>query len=372
LKDANWLSAREEDKVTSMVAWLKALVAANGSDLHLKVGSSPRMRVDGRLVALEGPSITPEMAENLLREVVRPDLYEEFQRRNEADFAYSVAGLGRFRVNAFRQRGSVGMVLRRVQAGALSIESLALPPVIGRLAEEPRGLLLVTGPTGSGKTTTLAAMIDHINAHSEVHIVTIEDPIEVLHADKRGIVNQREVRVDTEDFPTAMRAAMRQDPDVILVGEIRDAETLKAALAAAETGHLVLSTLHTTDVPETINRCIDLFPPFQQRQVRLSLSGALRGIVGQRLVRRAGDSGRIAVLEVLVNTGRTAEAIADAERTGDLSAIMAESEFYGMQTFDQHLIALYRDGVVELEDALAVASNPHDLRVALRNQGLVA
>jgi twitching motility protein PilT len=372
LKDANWLSAREEDKVTSMVAWLKALIAANGSDLHLKVGSSPRMRVDGRLVALEGPSITPEMAENLLREVVRPDLYEEFQRRNEADFAYSVAGLGRFRVNAFRQRGSVGMVLRRVQAGALSIESLALPPVIGRLAEEPRGLLLVTGPTGSGKTTTLAAMIDHINAHSEVHIVTIEDPIEVLHADKRGIVNQREVRVDTEDFPTAMRAAMRQDPDVILVGEIRDAETLKAALAAAETGHLVLSTLHTTDVPETINRCIDLFPPFQQRQVRLSLSGALRGIVGQRLVRRAGDSGRIAVLEVLVNTGRTAEAIADAERTGDLSAIMAESEFYGMQTFDQHLIALYRDGVVELEDALAVASNPHDLRVALRNQGLVA
>ena len=191
--------------VTSMVAWLKALVAANGSDLHLKVGSSPRMRVDGGLVALEGPSITPEMAENLLREVVRPDLYEEFQRRNEADFAYSVAGVGRFRVNAFRQRGSVGMVLRRVQAGALSIESLALPPVIGRLAEEPRGLLLVTGPTGSGKTTTLAAMIDHVNATREVHIVTIEDPIEVLHSDKLGMINQREVRVDTVDFASADR-----------------------------------------------------------------------------------------------------------------------------------------------------------------------
>jgi twitching motility protein PilT len=356
----------------SMLAWLEALVAARGSDLHLKVGSPPRMRVDGRLLVVDGPTITPEMAENLLREVIRPDLYEDFQRRNEADFGYSVSGVGRFRVNAFRQRGSIGMVLRRVQAGALSIGALGLPPVIARLAEQPRGLVLVTGPTGSGKTTTLAAMIDHVNANSPVHIVTIEDPIEVLHADKQAIVNQREVRVDTEDFTTAMRAAMRQDPDVILVGEIRDAETLKTALAAAETGHLVLSTLHTTDVAETVNRCIDMFPPFQQRQVRLSLAASLRGIIGQRLIRRAADTGRIAVLEVLVNTGRTAEAIADPDRTGDLTTIMAESGFYGMQTFDQHLVALFRDGVVELEDALSVASNPHDLRVALRNQGLVA
>jgi len=215
-------------------------------------------------------------------------------------------------------------------------------------------------------------MIDHVNANRAVHIVTIEDPIEVLHADKLGMVNQREMRVDTDDFTIAMRAAMRQDPDVILVGEIRDSETLKNALAAAETGHLVLSTLHTTDAAETVNRCIDLFPPFQQRQVRLSLAAALRGIVGQRLVRRAGDGGRVAVLEVMVNTGRTAEAISDPERTGDLTAIMAESGFYGMQTFDQHLIALYRDGVIALEDALGVATNPHDLQVALRNQGLVA
>jgi twitching motility protein PilT len=358
--------------VTNMTAWLEALAAARGSDLHVKVGSTPRMRVDGRLVELEGPVITSEMAENLLTEVIRPDLYDEFQRRNEADFAYSLAGVGRFRVNAFRQRGSVGLVLRRVQEGALSIESLGLPPVIARLAEEPRGLVLVTGPTGSGKTTTLASMIDHVNANRAVHIVTIEDPIEVLHADKLGIVNQREVRVDTEDFAVAMRAAMRQDPDVILVGEVRDAETLKAALAAAETGHLVLSTLHTTDAAETVNRCIDLFPPFQQRQVRLSLAAALRGIVGQRLVRRDGDGGRIAVLEILVNTGRAAEAIVDPERLGELVTIMTEGGYYGMQTFDQHLIALYRDGVVTLEDALAVASNPHDLRVALRNQGLVA
>jgi twitching motility protein PilT len=358
--------------VRSMLTWLEALVAAKGSDLHLKVGSPPRMRVDGRLVALDGPSLTPEVAEGLLGELIRPDLLQQFQETNEADFAYSLPGVGRFRVNAFRQRGSVGMVLRRVQEGAMSIGELGLPPVIARLAEQPRGLILVTGPTGSGKTTTLAAMIDHVNANRAVHIVTIEDPIEVLHADKQGMVNQREVRVDTDDFTIAMRAAMRQDPDVILVGEIRDAETLKNALAAAETGHLVLSTLHTTDAAETVNRCIDLFPPFQQRQVRLSLAAALRGIVGQRLVRRAGDGGRVAVLEVMVNTGRTAEAIADPERTGDLTAIMAESGFYGMQTFDQHLIALYRDGVIELEDALGVATNPHDLQVALRSQGLVA
>jgi twitching motility protein PilT len=344
--------------VTSMLAWLEALVAAKGSDLHLKVGSPPRMRVDGRLVMLEGPSLTPEVAENLLRDLIRPDLLQQFQQTNEADFAYSLPGVGRFRVNAFRQRGSVGMVLRRVQEGAMSIGELGLPPVIARLAEQPRGLVLVTGPTGSGKTTTLAAMIDHVNANNAVHIVTIEDPIEVLHADKQGMVNQREVRVDTDDFTIAMRAAMRQDPDVIL--------------AAAETGHLVLSTLHTADAAETVNRCIDLFPPYQQRQVRLSLATALRGIVGQRLVRRAGDGGRVAVLEVMVNAGRTAEAIADPERTGDLTAIMAESGFYGMQTFDQHLIALYRDGVIELEDALGVASNPHDLQVALRSQGLVA
>jgi twitching motility protein PilT len=358
--------------VTSMMNWLEALVAAKGSDLHLKVGSPPRMRVDGRLVVLDGPNLTPDTAEELLRDLIRPDLHQQFQKTNEADFAYSLPGVGRFRVNAFRQRGSVGMVLRRVQEGAMSIGELGLPPVIARLAEQPRGLVLVTGPTGSGKTTTLAAMIDHVNANNAVHIVTIEDPIEVLHADKLAMVNQREVRVDTDDFTIAMRAAMRQDPDVILVGEIRDSETLKTSLAAAETGHLVLSTLHTADAAETVNRCIDLFPPYQQRQVRLSLAAALRGIVGQRLVRRAGDGGRVAVLEVMVNTGRTAEAIADPERTGDLTSIMAESGFYGMQTFDQHLIALYRDGVIELEDALGGASSPHDLQVALRNQGLVA
>src|SRR5215213_10200317 len=238
---------------------------AGGAGRRQGVGSAPQGGVAaahaGRRPAgrPRGSDPHPEAAEGLLREVIRPDLYDQFQKINEADFAHSRPGVGRFRVNAFRQRGSVGMVLRRVQEGAMSIAELGLPPVIARLAEQPRGLLLVTGPTGSGKTTTLAAMIDHVNANRAVHIVTIEDPIEVLHADKLGMVNQREVRVDTSDFTIAMRAAMRQDPDVILVGEIRDSETLKNALAAAETGHLVLSTLHTTDAAETVNRCIDLF-----------------------------------------------------------------------------------------------------------------
>jgi twitching motility protein PilT len=352
-------------------ACLEALVAAGGSDLHLKVGSPPRVRIDGNLVQLDAPVLSAEMAENLLQEIIRPDLYEEFRRRNEADFAYSLTGVGRFRVNAFRQRGSVGMVLRRVQIGATSVDELGLPPVVSRLADEPRGLVLVTGPTGSGKTTTLAAMIDRVNCTKPAHIVTIEDPIEVLHADKLGMVNQREVRVDTDDFAVAMRAALRQDPDVILVGEMRDAETVRAALAAAETGHFVLSTLHTTDAAETVNRCIDFFPPFQQKQARLAIAASLRGIICQRLVRRADGQGRVAVLEVLVNTGRTAEAIADPDRTGDLAAIIADGAFYGMQTFDQHLVELFRGGVVALEDAISTASNPHDFRIALRNQGLV-
>jgi twitching motility protein PilT len=358
--------------VENLRAWLEVLTSMHGSDLHLKVGSAPRVRVDGRLVCLEAPPITRDVAEGLLRELIRSDLYEEFQQNSEADFAYSLDGVGRFRVNAFRQRGSVGFVLRRVQVGALGVQQLGLPPVISRLAEEPRGLVLVTGPTGSGKTTTLAAMIDHVNATREVHIVTIEDPIEVLHSDKRAMVNQREVRVDTADFASAMRAAMRQDPDVILVGEMRDAETVKAALAAAETGHFVLSTLHTTDAAETVNRCVDFFPPFQQKQVRLGLAASLRGIICQRLTARSDMAGRVAVLEVMVNTGRTAEAIADPERTSELHSIIAEGGFYGMQTFDQHLVELYRDGVVALEDAMLISSNPHDFRITLRNQGLVA
>jgi twitching motility protein PilT len=356
----------------SVIPYLRALVELYGSDLHCKVGSPPRVRLDGRLRRLEGPVLTAEDTAAMVDEVLRADLRAEFEASSEADFAYSVAGLGRFRANAFWARGAVGLVFRRVTVGAVPIEELSLPDVVSRLALEPRGLVLVTGPTGSGKSTTLASMVDLINRTREVHIVTIEDPIEVLHEDKLGMVNQREVRVDTEDFSAALRAALRQDPDVILVGEMRDQETVKAALTAAETGHLVLSTLHTNDAQETVNRVIDFFQPQDQKQVRLSLAAALRGIICQRLVERADGQGRCAAIEVCVNTGRIADAIVDGERTATIGELVADGAFYGMQTFDQHLVALVRDGVVQLDRALEVASAPHDLSVELRRLGILA
>jgi twitching motility protein PilT len=293
----------------------------------------------------------------------RPDLWQEFLDTNEADFAHSIPGVGRFRVNAFRARGSAGLVFRRVSVGAIGLEDLGLPQVVNALAMEPRGLVLVTGPTGSGKTTTLAGMIDH---------VTIEDPIEVLHYDKLSMINQREVKLDTAGFHTALRAAMRQDPDVILVGEMRDSETVKAALAAAETGHFVMSTLHTTDAAETVNRIIDFFPPHEQKQIRMTLSESLRGILCQRLVPRSDGYGRCVTMEVLVNTGRIADAIADPEKTGTITQLIGEGSYYGMQTFDQHLVSLIRDGVITLEAAMLASSSPHDLTVELRRLGLVA
>ncbi|HSP38288.1 MAG TPA: PilT/PilU family type 4a pilus ATPase [Frankiaceae bacterium] len=352
--------------------FLRALVECGGSDLHCKVGSPPRVRIDGRLRKLQTRDLAAADTEAMVREVLRDDLVEEFERTNEADFAYSIRGVGRFRVNAFRARGAAGLVFRRVSVGAIPLEELGLPTVLGTLALEPRGLVLVTGPTGSGKTTTLAGMVDHVNSNREVHIVTIEDPIEVLHFDKIAMVNQREVRVDTEDFTTALRAAMRQDPDVILVGEMRDAETVKAALAASETGHFVMSTLHTTDAAETINRIIDFFPPHEQKQVRLSLAAALRGIICQRLVPRADGEGRCVAMEIAVNTGRIADAIADPDKTGSIQQLVSEGGFYGMQTFDQHLVSLIRDGVVTMEAAMEASTSPHDLTVELRRLGLVA
>jgi len=356
----------------SVQPFLQALVEAQGSDLHCKVGSPPRIRIDGRLRRLQADALDAAGLTALVEQVLPEHLAEEFARTNEADFAYSMPGVGRFRVNAFRTRGSAGLVFRRVSVGAVPLSDLDLPKVIGNLALEPRGLVLVTGPTGSGKTTTLAGMIDHINEHREVHVITIEDPIEVLHHDKLAMVNQREVRVDTNDFAVALRAAMRQDPDVILVGEMRDHETVKAALAAAETGHFVMSTLHTTDAQETINRVIDFFPPYEQVQVRLGLAGALRGIICQRLVPRADGAGRAVAMEICVATGRIADAIADAEKTSTITRLIAEGAFYGMQTFDQHLVALYRDGHITLEAALATSTSPHDLNVELRRLGLVA
>jgi twitching motility protein PilT len=354
----------------SVIPLLHALASSSGSDLHCKVGSSPRLRVDGRLRRLQVPELRPEDTEHMVSEVLPPEKRAAFLETHEADFAFSLTGVGRFRVNAYQARGTLGLVFRRVAVGAQSLIELGLPEVVGELALEPRGLVLVTGPTGSGKTTTLASMVDLVNSYREVNIITIEDPIEILHHDKKAIISQREVEFDTADFNVALRAAMRQDPDVILVGEMRDLETVRAALSAAETGHLVMSTLHTIDAQETINRVVDFFPPHEQQQIRGALAQALRGIISQRLVRKADGSGRSAVVEVLVNTGRTAEAIVDPYNAPPLQDLIADGEYYKMQTFDQHLLRLIADGVVSYEDACTVSSNPQDLTVALRAQGV--
>ena len=353
-------------------ALLRAMEGLDASDLHIKVGSPPRIRIHGTLRKVEGEeSLTPDVTTEMAAGIMRDDIAEQFARRNEADFAYAIPGVGRFRVNVFRQRGSVAMVFRRVQTSAARFDQLGLPEVVGRLASEHRGLVLVTGPTGSGKTTTLAAMIDHINRTREVHIVTIEDPIEVLHQDQLAQINQREIGFDTNDFASAMRAAMRQDPDVILVGEMRDQETVAAALSAAETGHLVFSTLHTIDATETVNRIVDFFPPHQQNQIRVALAGALKGTICQRLVPTVDGKGRVPALEVMVVTGRIQQCIVDPQRTGDIHEIVADGEYYGMQTFDQSLVKLYEAGSIDLRAAMMTATAPHDLKVMLQQRGLV-
>lgn len=352
---------------------IRTVVEVKGSDLHLKAGAYPVIRIDGHLTPLEDREpLTPQETEQIAYQMMPANRAEEFAKTNEADFAYAVSGIGRFRVNVFRQRGSTGIVMRRVLPGAPSFDSLGIPPVIRRLAEEPRGLVLVTGPTGSGKTTTIASMVDHINATKKVNIVTIEDPIEILHPDKMSLVNQREVGTDTEDFRVAMKRVLRQDPDVIFVGEMRDPETVWAAIAAAETGHFVLSTLHTADATETINRVIDFFPPHQQKQIRYSLAGSLKGIVSQRLLERADGSGRIPSVEVLVMTGRIFDRIVNPEETHMIHEIISEGEYYGMQTFDQSLFNLYKEGLVSLRDAMATASSPHDFRIMLQQAGLLS
>jgi twitching motility protein PilT len=350
---------------------LRRVAEQGGSDLHLKVGAPPKVRVDGILHPIEGQEpLAPEETQSMARSIMDDQRWAFFLERNEADLAYGLKGVARFRVNVFRQRGSISLVMRLVTIGSPTIEDLGLPSVVDDLTNQQRGLILVTGPTGSGKTTTLAAMIDRINRNRACHIVTIEDPIEVVHPDQISSVAQREVGVDTESFITAMRAAMRQDPDVILIGEMRDPETVQAALAAAETGHLVLSTLHTIDATESVNRIVDFFPPFQQQQVRVTLAGALRAILCQRLVTRKGG-GRVPAIEVMINNGRTAERILDPTRTQEIEEIVAEGGFYGMQTFDQSLLDLVRRELVEVPDALDAASNRHDFELAMQQAGLV-
>jgi twitching motility protein PilT len=367
----NVTSLHASSAVVEFSDWLGELVAGEGSDLHLKAGSPPMVRETGRLRRLQRDPISAAELEDLAEVIVPERRKEAFEEDGEVDFAHSVPGVGRFRANVFRQRGSVSMVFRRLRLGGQSFEEAGLPPVVRDLADEPRGLVLVTGPTGSGKTTTLAAMLEHINATKPVHVVTIEDPIEVLHPDKVASVNQREVGQDSKSFLSALRAALRQDPDVILIGEMRDPETVQAALQAAETGHLVLSTLHTTNATETVNRVVDFFPAFQQQQIRLTLAGALRGIVCQRLVPTIAG-GRVPCLEVLVNTGRIAERIADPKFTSEIEEVIAEGAYYGMRTFDQSLLELVTLGDISMEEAKEAASNPSDFELMLQQAHLGA
>jgi twitching motility protein PilT len=351
---------------------LVILAELDGSDLHIKAGAPPRMRIAGALRTLDDePSFTAEETQELAESIMGPAVLETFREKREVDFAYSLHGTGRFRVNAFYQRSSVALAMRRVRSSATSVSELGLPPVVTRLAEEMRGLVLVTGPTGSGKTTTLAAMVDHINHVRSCHIVTIEDPVEYLHTDDLAAIDQREVGFDTDSFTSAMRVVLRQDPDVILVGEMRDTETVSAALTAAETGHLVFSTLHTINATETINRIVDFFPPHQQTQVRVSLAGSLKGIICQRLIPTADGKSRVPVLELLVVNGRIQQAIIDPMATGDIEGIVADGEYYGMMTFDQSLVSLIADGTIDLAEAMATATNPHDLKVMLEHKGIM-
>jgi twitching motility protein PilT len=355
--------------VSELSTYLQKLVKAGGSDLHLKVGHPPMVRVHGDLKKSGSQALSASDLEALAGQILPQRLQSDLDSSGAADFAYEADGLGRFRTNVFRQRGVTGIVMRRVLPAPPVLDSLHLPEATKRLASEPRGLVLVTGPTGSGKTTTCAAMINHINSTRACTVVTVEDPIEVLHNDKKALINQREIGTDTASYHDALRHVLRQDPDVIFVGEMRDTETVWAGLTAAETGHLVISTLHTTDAVETVNRIVELFGAERQNQVRHSLAGALKGIVCQRLLMREDGKGRVPAVEVLVANGRIYEAIVDPAETNSIPDIIADGDFYGMQTFDQHLLDLFEDGVVSMDEALLASTNPHDLRLAMKKAG---
>ncbi|MET0620538.1 MAG: type IV pilus twitching motility protein PilT [Thermoanaerobaculia bacterium] len=347
---------------------LKIAVERKASDLHLKVGAFPVIRVDGTLLPLaDMRRLMQEDTIAMAFSIMSARQKEKFKNNFEIDIAYNVPNLGRFRCNIFQQRGTVGLVLRVIPAKILTIKELLLPPVLEKICLEQRGLVLCTGTTGSGKSTTLAAMIDHINATRNEHVMTIEDPIEFLHRDKKSIVNQREVDVDTKGFSLALRSALRQDPDVILVGEMRDYETIETALTAAETGHLVFSTLHTLDATETINRIIAVFPPHQQKQIRLQLGAVLKAAVSLRLMPRADGLGRVPAAEILIRTNYVRECIENKEKTKYIKdAIQQGTSQYGMQTFDQSLYSLYKSGLITLEEALKRATNPNEFKLKIQ------
>ncbi len=341
---------------------LRKANAREASDLHIKVGSPPILRIYGELTPLTSEKkISHEDATKIALSVMSPAQADIFKRKNDMDLAYSVPGMGRFRCNIFMQRGTVGLVFRVIPMRIPTIDDLLLPEVIKKIAMEQRGLILVTGTTGSGKSTTLASMIDLINSTRTEHIMTIEDPIEYLHRDKKSIINQREIGNDTESFSKALRQALRQDPDVILVGEMRDFETIQTSLVAAETGHLVLSTLHTIDATETVNRIIAVFPPYQHKQVRMQLASVLKSIISMRLVPRADGKGRVPAVEVLIATTTIKDCILDPDKTKTISDIVEQGAIhYSMQSFDQSIFSLFKAGLITYEEALRRATNPDD------------
>jgi twitching motility protein PilT len=351
------------DQMPSLDELLSKLVSTGGSDLHLKVGSPPAYRIDGVLHLAELPSLSPQDTEALLTELL-PERLAERVGETDHDFAYGKPGLGRFRVNAYHQRGSVNIVVRAVAPTSQTFAELGLPEAVSKVCDEHDGLILVTGPAGSGKTTTCAAIIDYINTNRRANIITIEDPIEVTHKDKRSIVSQREVGVDTESFAAGMRSVLRQDPNVIYVGEIRNQETLDAALVAAETGHLVISTMYTIDAVETVHRILDTFPPYLQRRVRQMLATSLRGIISQRLLPRVEGQGRVPAVELLIGIESVKERLIDADRLSTLHEQIVEGAFYGMQTFDQAITARYEAGEVSFSDALMHVTSPRDFKLA--------
>ena len=349
---------------------LKIALKGNASDIHLKAGLPPMFRIDGSLVPLKDSArMSPDEVNRVALQIMNNNQKEKFKEYNEIDLAYGVPGLGRFRVNIFQQRGTIGAVFRVIPFKVQNFDELNLPKILEKIAMERRGMVLVTGTTGSGKSTTLASMIDYINSRRTCHIVTIEDPIEFLIRDKRCIINQREVGVDTVSFAHALRSALRQDPDVILVGEMRDLETIETALTAAETGHLVMSTLHTVDAGETVTRIVSAFPPYQQKQVRLQFATVVKAIISQRLVPRADGKGRVPALEIMVSTSRIRELISDKDRTKEIPVAIAQGHTtYGMQTFDQSLMSLLKGNYITYEEALRQSSNPDDF--ALRVKGI--
>ena len=338
------------------------------SDVHLKVGLPPVFRIDGKLIPMKSPTpLKPEDLKLMSELILSEEQKSRLEKQHELDCAYGVTGLGRFRVNIFQQRGTMGIVLRLVPFGVKSFEELHLPKVMEKIAAEERGLVLCTGTTGSGKSTTLASIVQQINTSRSCHIMTIEDPIEFLLRDYKSIINQRELGVDTASFADALKSSLRQDPDVILVGEMRDLETIETAITAAETGHLVLSTLHTLDAAETINRVVSTFPPFQQRQVRIQLGSVLKAVISQRLVPRLDGSGRVPAVEIMLNTARVREYIEDKDKTRKIrEAIQQGYVSYGMQTFDQSLMGLLKEKLITLEEALRQASNPDDFLLRIR------